>query len=91
MTDVNIDTYDEAYWTQVVQENPPDQAADELATFLGIGVNDPVARWAEARARIRSDRAVPKPCAYGSCVELWDPVDNKNTGGYGPADCPCDN
>lgn len=41
--------------------------------------------------RIRYERSVPVPCAWGWCTNDVDPVDGTVLSGFGPVECPCEN
>jgi hypothetical protein len=86
--DRNIDEYDETYWLQVVQDDP--EPAGTGLSLLRSDPNDPVARWARARAKAQYARATRVRCGFGHCTVLWDPVAREDLGGFGPVGCPCE-
>jgi hypothetical protein len=85
----DIDVYDEAYWTQVVADDPQPTNVTGLHALLEMDLNDPITRWAKERAMRRFARALHVRCAFGNCVELIDPVSGQYLSGSGPAACAC--
>lgn len=62
------------------------------ASFMdSLGVTE--AEMAEIRAeiKIRHAREVPYRCAWGRCMNYYDPVDGRISWGWGATGCPCDN
>ena len=64
---------------------------ESIAAMLGIDLTDPLIIQALADARARRDRLIEIRCAWGTCVELYDPVERVSTGGWGRSLCGCDN
>ena len=71
--------------------------ADEIeaafyAGLLGFDANDPamVASFLPG-VNDRLDRMISFPCAWGTCIADYDPIERRITGGMGVAGCGCDN
>lgn len=45
----------------------------------------------KAKMKAEHEREVAYRCAWGCCVNFYDPVKHQTTWGYGAIGCPCDN
>lgn len=45
---------------------------------------------AEAQVKAEYARAEQYVCAYGCCVNYYDPITDRIFAGFGPVGCPCD-
>jgi hypothetical protein len=68
-------------------EFAPSPHIRNLAEAVGLDVYAEAYQAARHAARARYARSINVPCAFGHCVNIYDPVEKQLNGGFGAAGC----